>query len=233
VSITKWNSTPNCEEFPALDRKSFDYQPYYCEENIYRLCVSLTGIENRVADERANTGDTGTSVGTPDPEAVTSDKETILQGSRNMIVDTAAVFITNADGTCALRRQRAVPPGEFIVWDYHVILLVKTEDRKRWVLDFDTRLGFVTPADEYIESTFDRTVPPRYRPLFRVVPAVDLLTSFSTDRRHMRRDDGTWIHPPPPWDPPQGPEAQSTHELPRFLDVTDARYGRTITSSPG
>lgn len=36
---------------------------------------------------------------------------------------------------------------------------------------------------------------------FRVVPASLFLQKFASDRRHMRRDDGTWMHPPPPLSP--------------------------------
>ncbi len=225
MSITKWNSATGSVQGPALNRESFDYHPYYCEENIYRLCVSLTGIHNRVAHERVNTCGAGTSMGIPNPGTVTYERATTSVNSRNMIMYTAAVFITNAGGTCALRRQRAVPPGEIVVWDYHVVLLVETTGPQRWILDLDSRLGFVTPADEYVGKTFDPTFPPQYRPLFRLVPVSELLSRFSTDRRHMRRNDGTWIHPPPPWKPPQGAEAASPHELPHFLDTTHSTYG--------
>lgn len=34
---------------------------------------------------------------------------------------------------------------------------------------------------------------------FRVVPAEQYLAEFSSDRRHMRRPDDTWIKPPPPY----------------------------------
>lgn len=32
---------------------------------------------------------------------------------------------------------------------------------------------------------------------FRVIPANEFLTEFASDRRHMKRPDGTWIKPPP------------------------------------
>lgn len=38
---------------------------------------------------------------------------------------------------------------------------------------------------------------------FRVIPAEQYLAEFSSDRRHMRRPDGTWIKPPPPYAPIQ------------------------------
>ena len=38
---------------------------------------------------------------------------------------------------------------------------------------------------------------------FRVIPAEVYLTTFSSDRRHMRRPDGSWIKPPPSYAPIQ------------------------------
>lgn len=38
---------------------------------------------------------------------------------------------------------------------------------------------------------------------FRVIPAEQFLAEFSSDRRHMRRTDGTWIKQPPPYPPIQ------------------------------
>lgn len=34
---------------------------------------------------------------------------------------------------------------------------------------------------------------------FRVVPAKQFLQHFASDRRHMKRPDGSWIKPPPPY----------------------------------
>lgn len=38
---------------------------------------------------------------------------------------------------------------------------------------------------------------------FRVIPAEQYLAEFSSDRRHMKRTDGTWIKQPPPYPPIQ------------------------------
>lgn len=38
---------------------------------------------------------------------------------------------------------------------------------------------------------------------FRVIPAETYLAEFASDRRHMRRPDGTWIKPPPSYPPIQ------------------------------
>lgn len=36
---------------------------------------------------------------------------------------------------------------------------------------------------------------------FRVIPASEFLKDFASDRRHMKRPDGTWIKPPPNYPP--------------------------------
>jgi len=36
---------------------------------------------------------------------------------------------------------------------------------------------------------------------FRVIPASVFLQHFASDRRHMKRADGSWIKPPPDYPP--------------------------------
>lgn len=48
---------------------------------------------------------------------------------------------------------------------------------------------------------------------FRVIPAEQYLAEFSSDRRHMRRPDGTWIKPPPPYPPIQSSGKAFNHCL--------------------
>ena len=167
---------------------------------MYRLCGALQ------AGRTGGPGRPGASKGTVPAEAL------------------SAVFVVNESATCALRHQRAAPPGELVVWDYHVLVRVDSPVLGRWILDLDSRLGFAVPEDEYVAATVDRRVPERFRPGFRVVPADVFLARFSTDRRHMRDAEGGWLHPPP-WDLPRGAGAATAHELPRFLDVGDSTFG--------
>ncbi|HET7838585.1 MAG TPA: hypothetical protein VFL04_02410, partial [Rectinemataceae bacterium] len=37
---------------------------------------------------------------------------------------------------------------------------------------------------------------------FRLMPSAFYLSELATDRSHMRRADGSWLAPPPPWDAP-------------------------------
>ena len=39
--------------------------------------------------------------------------------------------------------------------------------------------------------------PPLFSRFFRVVPAPTFLAKFSSDRRHMKKPDGSWMKPPP------------------------------------
>jgi hypothetical protein len=62
-----------------------------------------------------------------------------------------------------------------------------------------------------------------------VLSAERLAATFSTDRRHMRRDDGSWLHPPPAWAPPAAVAGE--HNLERFYDVDDDFEGEWLDLS--
>jgi hypothetical protein len=174
------------------------YHPFYCEENIYLLCRDLSGTGGEVSAG----GDAGDDRGTEDGEVI---------------------IITNPARTCAMARQKAAPPGDMIIWDYHVIL-----HRDGFIYDFDSRLGFRSPAREYIGLSFPPATPPALRPLFRLITARTWLKEFSSDRRHMRGPGGEWLKLPPPWPPLRGPGARGPHELARILDCGDETFGPLV-----
>lgn len=154
-----------------------DHQPFYCEENVYRLA------------------------------------------SRSEVIAHPAevVFVSNARRQVACWHQRAAPPGEPILWDYHVVLLEHAPDGAK-IWDLDTRLGAPIDALEWVRLTFqDPTwVRAPFHPRFRVVPSATFLTEFATDRSHMRTPSGRWRRPPPSWDPPGAPGMN----LERWIDVS-------------
>ncbi len=127
----------------------------------------------------------------------------------------SALFITNQNRCCLLNHQKAAPPGAPVLWDYHVILLQSHPPAS--IVDPDCRLGLTLPAMTYLNATFPVGIPLSLRPLFRVVPAMEFMETFASDRRHMRYPDGSWHQPPPPWQPPHGPHPPGTHTLPLFL----------------
>jgi hypothetical protein len=63
-------------------------------------------------------------------------------------------------------------------------------------------------------------------PRFRVVDAEAFVASFASDRSHMRRRDGGFREPPPPWPPIGAPGAAPN--LMRFVDVTAPFAGEVL-----
>jgi hypothetical protein len=112
----------------------------------------------------------------------------------------AVVFVSNARRTVAFGGQRRGGEDGIIVWDYHVVVVVRR--RSGWrVYDPDAIAGEGAPLPDWLQTSFG--VPPRFRrslaPQFRVVEAAVFRADFRSDRAHMRREDGTWSAPPPPW----------------------------------
>jgi hypothetical protein len=113
--------------------------------------------------------------------------------------DGRAVFVSNETRHVALWRQRASrDPEQPILWDYHVLFLVRAE---AWlVYDHDTTLDFPVALDAYLDETFRFRAPP-YGPRFAVYDAPAYVAELATDRSHMVDDHGAWRAPPPPWPP--------------------------------
>ena len=174
----------------------FDYAPFYCEENIYRLL--------------------------PRPDFAD--------------LETWAVAVFSPGTSVPVRRQRrGEGPEGLIHWDYHVFALAKGDDGYR-VLDFDTTLGFSTPAQDYLAAAFGGGHEGEGRHgsdrdgcavLFRVMDGREYRRRLESDRRHMRRPDGSWLAPPPAWQAPRGCGAESW-SLDAILSPSDAGPGRLM-----
>lgn len=97
------------------------------------------------------------------------------------------LLLTNPFQSILLRHQRAAPPGQTQVWDYHVVLRL-ARDSENQILDFDTCLAFASPEDGYIEHSFPHQsrLPEVYRTWVRTIPAQQYLRHFYSDRSHMR-----------------------------------------------
>ncbi len=54
---------------------------------------------------------------------------------------------------------------------------------------------------DWLHATFPAPEQVRapYQPRFAVFAAQDWIAGFGSDRAHMRRADGGWQQPPPPW----------------------------------
>ena len=88
-----------------------------------------------------------------------------------------------------------------ICWDYHVFLICHKNGHKSVVYDLDSILPFPTLFDDYLNLAI-RPIDVKqvqFKPFFRVIPASVFLQKFASDRRQMKKSDGTWLKDPPPW----------------------------------
>ena len=112
--------------------------------------------------------------------------------------DIKIVFITNKDKQIAVFNQCAAVENQAILWDYHVILMVKIE-HKPCIFDFDTRLPFVSNYEDYLNNSFADNIDSKYSGVFRIIPAEVYLKHFHSDRSHMKgliSDDDFPKYPP-------------------------------------
>ena len=96
-----------------------------------------------------------------------------------------------------MAEQRAGGERGLVWWDYHCIGL----DHAHRIWDLDSLLALPVAAEDWLARTFQHVdeMPEAMRPYFRLVPAEQYHKLFASDRRHMRAEDGGWLHAPPPW----------------------------------
>jgi len=147
--------------------------------------------------------------------------ETVSDNNPGEVSKCWVVFVSNKKRVVPLWRQKAGRDEEkLVIWDYHVILIYKPDDRTL-VYDLDSELPFPTYFHKYVTETFrtDAILNPEYHRQFRVIPASTFLQTFASDRRHMRKEDGTWLKPPPSYPPIKGEKAGSDHNLDTFISM--------------
>jgi len=197
------------------------YTSCYCEENIYKL------------------------------------GEQLLKLNGDKFLDSCfVVFISNPAQKVPVWRQQTGDEtrGHLALWDYHVIMihhvprsvvvkkiadetsdgmvLDSTHEPRILVYDLDTTLPFPCQATLYSWEAFrdDRLLKPEYHHRFRIVPLKDYLEWFSSDRSRMKRSDGSWIMPPPPYPPICGKNGQVPSNIHLFIN-TDIESGDSNTPS--
>ena len=97
-----------------------------------------------------------------------------------------------------------------------------TYDSNSLVYDLDTKLPFPVSFERYCEETFgdEATIMEKFHRKFRVISGAEFLTSFSSDRRHMKDKDGKWMKPPPSWSCIRGC-SDSEHNLESFISMEE------------
>ncbi|XP_027058290.1 protein N-terminal glutamine amidohydrolase [Pocillopora verrucosa] len=131
-----------------------------------------------------------------------------------------SVFISNEKRQVPLWMQKsAKDPLAPVVWDYHVLLL-RQVDAKCLIYDLDSILPFPCPFEQYVQQAIqnDRQLKKHFHRKFRVIPAEIFLSTFASDRSHMKKPNGEWVKPPPPYSPIRSEE--STMNLQEFIDMS-------------
>uniref|UniRef100_A0A1D1ZH05 Protein N-terminal glutamine amidohydrolase n=1 Tax=Anthurium amnicola TaxID=1678845 RepID=A0A1D1ZH05_9ARAE len=115
-------------------------------------------------------------------------------------LDLFVVFISNEKKQKASKRVDGL-----VIWDYHVICIQSRRNGKgdvhHLVWDLDSSLPFPLALNEYAIETFQPLHHPMPNRLFRLVHAPIFLRCFASDRAHMKDPSGSWISPPPTYNP--------------------------------
>lgn len=100
--------------------------------------------------------------------------------------DIKVIFLSNPQKSIALFEQQKAEPNHAIIWDYHVILYAII-DNNPYAFDFDSRLNFPTPANEYFSKCFPVHIafPDELKSMVRLIPSETYLEHFYSDRSHM------------------------------------------------
>jgi protein N-terminal glutamine amidohydrolase len=114
-----------------------------------------------------------------------------------------AVMVSNSSRNVVFLRQRSGRPVDGLVhWDYHVFAVAVDPIRGRVAIDMDSDLPLPCPHTLYLSDTFPDNAQSGVKPRFRILEAREYVTAFASDRSHMRKPDGSWLAPPPPWPAP-------------------------------
>jgi protein N-terminal glutamine amidohydrolase len=136
-----------------------------------------------------------------------------------------AVVVSNAPRDLILLRQLSGRPIDGLVhWDYHVFAVLAEPIAGRVALDLDSELPFPCPLGRYLEDSFPEGVQRAYAPRFRVMRGSEYVQGLVSDRAHMRRPDGSWLAPPPPW-PAPGAHSGRESVLLEWIDIGRRKPG--------
>ena len=188
---------------PGGGWERWPYSAFFCEENALLLCRAL------------------------------------VERGRAPLHELSVCFISNEARRAPVWCQTKGRPveGGLVFWDYHVVVVQAAAGRDPLVWDLDSTLPFPCAlaryAHEALQPAASSVLPPELQPRFRVVPGAFFARHFASDRSHMRRADGSWEAPPPPYPPVSGQDGVAMN-LGRYTAMADSspldgRFGRVFT----
>jgi len=140
-----------------------------------------------------------------------------------------ALIVSNDERRVVVLRQRSGRPVDGLVqWDYHVFVVVEDQIEGYLALDLDSDLPFPCQLRRYVEDSFPIDLRRPLIPKFRALPARAYVLGLASDRSHMKRPDGSWLAPPPPWEPP-GSERKARNNLMQWTDMSLRAPGRVLS----
>ena len=232
-------------DYLCVEKREFQYTRSYCEENIYKFVeqllprlppeaqcfvvfisnpnktIPIWNHRSEGIDEDSNPSDDDDD----DDDGVDSQQPSQSQQSS---YSSSSSSSAPPPGYEDISDDEDGPMGRdgdaVIVWDYHVICVVKPKraDCVAWIFDFDSDMDFPSPAPEYSVYCLgiQYELPKKYEHRFRMIAAKSFLDNFASDRRHMKDEEtGEWVAQPPSYAPVRGSLSKEAHNLPLYMNT--------------
>ncbi len=110
------------------------------------------------------------------------------------------LIVSNENRYCPFRYQKSINGDDIVWWNYHVILLA-TNSESTLIYDFDSTLPIPLSGLEYLQRSFqiNGNQLDFNLPYFKAIDSEVYLSSFFSDRSHMKDSAGNWLSTPPKW----------------------------------
>ncbi|MCL6270620.1 protein N-terminal glutamine amidohydrolase [Sansalvadorimonas sp. 2012CJ34-2] len=134
--------------------------------------------------------------------------------------DLTVLFLSSPSRKTPILQQKSSPhPDSPVLWDYHVILLMRNKGAS-WIFDFDSHLSFPVQAGDYFQKCFypQDTLSPEHQVYIREISADEYLKTFTSDRSHMLDSEEKPLVRFPPY-PPINQNKEETISLMEYLDI--------------
>eukprot|EP01026_Neomeris_dumetosa_P005654 TRINITY_DN11650_c0_g1_i1.p1 TRINITY_DN11650_c0_g1~~TRINITY_DN11650_c0_g1_i1.p1 ORF type:complete len:149 (-),score=4.42 TRINITY_DN11650_c0_g1_i1:105-551(-) len=108
----------------------------------------------------------------------------------------------------------------------------QSQHQKSIIWDLDSMMNFPCSFQEYCKDALQTQMQlnQNYERKYRVIEGEIYLRFFASDRSHMLRQDGSWLAPPPQYDPIISEDGQKMN-LMQFIDMNISekfRFGQVL-----